>query len=102
MASLFVPKFKEMVKPIEKLLTPKGPGVWTEVCTDALNSILRCIKQRLTLATADPYAPMEVYVSVGEETGLAIITQKHNSDTRVIAMVSRLLTNFELKRMSLE
>jgi hypothetical protein len=60
-----VPNFKELIRPIENLLSPKGTGAWTEECTAALNTILRCIEKRLTLATADPYAPMEVYVSVG-------------------------------------
>jgi hypothetical protein len=73
-ASPFIPNFKERVKPIEELLSPKGPGAWTKQCTQALNDMLRTIEQRLTLATADPYAPMEVYISVGPETGLAVIT----------------------------
>jgi hypothetical protein len=63
-----------LVEPIEQLLSPKGPGVWDEQCTTALNKILRCIEERLTLATADPYAPMDVYVSVGKDTGLAMLT----------------------------
>jgi hypothetical protein len=74
-ASPFVPNFKEIVRPIEGLLSPKGQGEWTPECTAALNTILRCIEERLTLATADPYAPMQVYISVGQDTGLAIITQ---------------------------
>lgn len=73
-ASPFVPDFKRLVGPIEKLLSPKGPGVWTEDCTCALNDILRRIEARLTIATADPYAPMSVYVAAGGESGLAMIT----------------------------
>ena len=80
------------------LLSPKGPGEWTPECTASLNTILRCIEERLTLATADPYGPMQVYVSVGQETGLAIITQEKLGDTRVIAMVSRSLMGYEVKR----
>jgi hypothetical protein len=68
----------------------------------ALNKILRCIEQRLTLATADPYAPMDVYVSVGTDTGLAMLTQTMGKETRVIALVSRSLTPFEQKRSGLE
>jgi hypothetical protein len=101
-ASPFVPNFKTLVEPIEKLLSPKGPGVWTEECTLALNKILRCIEQRLTLATADPYAPMDVYVSVGDESGLAMLTQLAGNEVRVIALVSRSLTSFEQKRTGLE
>ena len=72
--SPFIPNFKERIQPIEQLLSPKGPGIWTEECTNALNEILRCIELRLTLAVANPYSPMELYISVGQETGLAIIT----------------------------
>ena len=90
------------MEPIENLLSPKGPGVWTEECTLALNKVLRCIEQRLTLATADPYAPMDVYVSVGDESGLAMLTQLVGGEVRVIALVSRSLTSFEQKRTGLE
>ena len=90
------------MEPIEKLLSPKGPGVWTEECTLALNKVLRCIEQRLTLATADPYAPMDVYVSVGDESGLAMLTQRLGGEVRVVALVSRTLTAFEQKRTGLE
>jgi RNase H-like domain found in reverse transcriptase len=64
--------------------------------------VLRCIEQRLTLATADPYGPMDVYVSVGSESGLAMITQRVGGEVRVIALVSRSLTSFEKKRTGLE
>lgn len=102
-ASPFVPNFKEQVKPIEQLLSPKGPGEWTEECTQALNNILRTVERRLTLTIADPYRPMEVYVSVGNETGLAVITQEgSNGETHVIALVSRGLTAYEIKRPALE
>ena len=97
-----MPNFKEIVRPIEGLLSPKGQSEWTPECTAALNTILRCIEERLTLATADPYAPMQVYISVGQDTGLAIITQQKGEDTRVIAMVSRSLTGYEMKRTALE
>lgn len=102
-ASPFVPDFKERVQPIEALLSPKGPGEWTEQCTEALNEVLRVIEQRLTLAIADPYQPMDVYISVGRDTGLAMITQQGpNGRIRVIALVSRGLTNYEKKRPPLE
>jgi hypothetical protein len=102
-ASPFIPNFKERIQPIEQLLSPKGHGTWTEECTNALNDILRCIEQRLSLAVADPYEPMELYISIGPETGLVVISQKDShQDTRVIAMISRSLTSFEKKRTLLE
>jgi hypothetical protein len=73
-ASPFIPNFKQRIHPIEQLLSPKGHGTWTEECTTALNDILRCIESRLALAVADPYAPMELYTSIGPETGLVVIT----------------------------
>ena len=74
-AAPFVPNFKEYVRPLEVLLSPKSSGEWTRECTEALNKVLRVIEERLTLAVADPHKHMDVGVSVGAETGMAVITQ---------------------------
>lgn len=98
-----MPDFKEKIRPIEALLSPKGPGEWTAECTAALNDILRVVEQRITLAMADPYGPMDVFVSVGTDTGLAIITQHDpGGATRVVALISRGLTAYEKNRPPLE
>lgn len=102
-ASPFVPNFKEKVRPIEVLLSPKSSGEWTEECTEALNDILRVVEKRLTLAVADPHSPMELYVSVGAATGLVVITQASQwGEVRVIALVGRGLTDYEAQRPPLE
>jgi hypothetical protein len=74
-ASPFVPNFKSLVKPIEKLLSPKSEGLWTEECTAALNAILRLVEKRLTLTLANPREPMQVYVALGDTSGMVVITQ---------------------------
>lgn len=48
-ASPFVPRYKELVAPIERLLSPKGSGEWTAECTSALNELLRVIGDRISL-----------------------------------------------------
>lgn len=102
-AAPFIPNFKEHVRPLEALLSPKGEGVWTQECTEALNRMLRTIERRLTLAIADPYAPMQLYVSVGPATGMVIITQQQpDGEARVVALVSRALTAYEGGRPPLE
>jgi hypothetical protein len=73
-ASPFIPNFKERIKPIEALLSPKSPGVWTKSCTEALNELLRIIECRFTLAIANPHEPLAVDVAVSPDTGLAMIT----------------------------
>jgi hypothetical protein len=42
-AAPFIPDFKDKVKPLEALLSPKGEGVWTQECTEALNEMLRAV-----------------------------------------------------------
>lgn len=43
-AAPFVPGFKERVRPLEALLSPKSAGEWTQECTAALNDILRVVE----------------------------------------------------------
>ena len=49
-ASPFVPGFKRMVAPLEKLLGERGSAVWTTECTDAVNKIARAVFRRMELA----------------------------------------------------
>ena len=74
-AAPFIPDFKRKVRLLEALMSPKSGGVWTQECTQALNEVLRVIKQRLTLAIADPLAPIQMYVATGPETGMAVMSQ---------------------------
>lgn len=39
----FVPKYKQLVKPIEALLSKKRASKWDAKCTDALNKIVTII-----------------------------------------------------------
>ena len=73
-ASPFVPNYKEEVKPLEELLSPKSGGVWSATCTAALNQVLRLIEARATLAIAKPHDPTQVYVYLSEKTGMAMLT----------------------------
>ena len=61
------------------------------------------IERRLTLAIADPHAPLQMYVATSEETGMAVMTQhKADGEVRVVALVSRSLTPYEAGRPDLE
>lgn len=65
--------------------------------------MLRAIEHRLTLTIANPYAPMQVYVSTGPATGMVMITQTlEHETTHVVALVSRSLTAYEASRPPLE
>lgn len=41
----------------------------------ALNELLRDVEKRLTLAIANPHAPLQAYASLGEDTGMVVLTQ---------------------------
>lgn len=101
-ASPFVPNYKELVKPMEALLSPKSGGDWTGACTEALNRVLRVIEQRLTLAIANPDEPIHVFVDVGAGVGMGMLAQDLGGDRRAVALVSRSLTAYEAGRPPLE
>ena len=75
-ASSFIPDYKRKVRPIEALLSPSGPGQWTPECTLALNGLLRDVEKRLALVIAKPSKPVEVHVSLGPESGMAVLSQR--------------------------
>jgi hypothetical protein len=97
-ASPFVPDYKRLVRPIEALLGARDDARWTAECTEALNEIARVVFQRLTLAIPDAHAPLEVHVSVGEETGGVVMVQ----GGRAISLLGRRLTKTERKRCDFE
>ena len=47
--SPFIPKYKMIVAPIEKLLLARGPTAWTEKCTEAVNQLLQWVFARVEL-----------------------------------------------------
>ncbi len=102
-ASPFIPNYKQKVAPIEALLSPSGPGEWTEECTAALNLLLRDVERRLTLTVARPKDPVELHVSLGPTSGMvALFQRREGGDARVVGLVSRMLTPYELSRPPLE
>lgn len=64
--SHFVPRFKELVAPLEALLSPKGGGCWTEACTEAANRLVQVIFSQIQLHQADPYGVLHLYPSFGD------------------------------------
>jgi hypothetical protein len=60
----FVPEFKKLIAPMEKLLSPASDGRWTQECTEACNQLVKVIFGRITLHQADVSLPLIVYPSV--------------------------------------
>ena len=96
-ASGFVPEFKALVAPLEKLLSPASEGVWTQECTDCSNRLVKVIFSKITLHQADPYAPLTVYPSLGGEIGFVAVTQVQSLVEKPVAFLSRHMTKGELK-----
>lgn len=102
-ASPFIPDYKRKVRPIEALLSPSSSGEWTMECTLALNSLLRDVERRLTLTIAKPCEPVEIHVALGPESGMVVLSQRQDDDdVRVVGLVSRMLTMYEMSRPPLE
>ncbi len=70
----FVPEFKQLVAPLEALLSPASDGLWTQECTQACNNLVQVIFSRITLHSADPYKPLVCYPSVQGEVGFVALT----------------------------
>ena len=102
-ASPFIPDYKKKVAPIEALLSPSGPGAWTAECSAALNLLLRDVEPRLTLTIARPRDRVELHVSLGPTSGMVVLFQRREGgEVRVVGLVSRMLTAYELSRPPLE
>jgi hypothetical protein len=71
----FVPEFKELITPLEKILSPSHDGVWSEECTTSVNKLLKIIFGRITLHSAHPYRPLTIYPSTCETVGFLAATQ---------------------------
>lgn len=98
----FVPEFKELIRPIEALLSPQSEGVWTAECTAACNKLVQVIFGRITLTSADPHKMIYAYPSLGEHVGFLALTQSVRGVERPVAFLSRYLTKTEQKWGELE
>lgn len=71
----FVPEFKQLISPLEKILNPQHDGTWGEECTEAVNQLLKIIFGKITLHSAHPYRPVTVYPSAYDGVGFLAATQ---------------------------
>ena len=74
-ASPHLANFKAHIRPIEALLSGKGRVLWTEQCTQALNSLLRGVYARVRLVPADPAGALVMYPSVQGGVGFVACCQ---------------------------
>jgi hypothetical protein len=98
----FVPHFKQLVAPIEALLSPKAEGTWTEECTRAVNELVRVIFAQIHLHQADPYGALTFYPSAGDQVAFLAATQVQGGKEVPVAFLSRYMTATELKWTQLE
>ena len=101
-AAGFVPEFKQLVAPIEKLLRPGSDGTWTQECTGSANKLVKVIFSKITLFQGDPCQPLHVYPSLGQGVGFVAVTQMQQGEERPVACLSRQLSKSEMKWGALE
>ena len=75
-ASGFIPKYKELVKPLEALLGRQQKAVWKQKHTTLLNTLLALVFHRLQLHLPDPYAPILIYPGVRDDVSTIVMTQR--------------------------
>jgi hypothetical protein len=98
----FVPEFKQLMAPLEKLLAPSNDGKWTAECTEACNRLVQVIFGRITLHSADPTQPLMAYPSVQDNIGFLAITQLIAATEKPVAFLSRYMTKTEQSWGALE
>jgi hypothetical protein len=73
-AAPFIPHFKQLVEPIEKLLSPKNEGIWTPECTQAVNRLVQVMFAQVQLHQADPYGVISMHPTTAGHLGFVTLT----------------------------
>ncbi len=102
-AAPFIPNYKQLVRPIEALLTRRCNPKWTEPCTNALNKLVKLIFSRVRLELPDCNKPFFIYPGVHDGVGAVVIAQKGKEGKELpVLMVGRRMLLTEQKMTHLE
>ena len=70
-----MPRYKQLICPVEALLPVDSMFEWTYNCTDAVNNILVLVFTRLKLRLPDHTLPFDLYVGFDDDVDTAILSQ---------------------------
>ena len=74
-ASTFVPRYKQLIRPVEALLPVDSTFEWTRNCTNAVNNILALVFNCLKLRLPDHTLPFDLYIGFDDHVDTVILSQ---------------------------
>ena len=87
-----MPRYKQLIRPVEALLPGDSTFEWTHDCTDAVNNILALVFTRLKLRLPDHTLPFDLYVGFDDDVDTAILSQASVGHEYPVAVLSRQAT----------
>ena len=70
-----MPRYKQLIHPVEALLPGDSMFEWTHDCTNAVNNILVLVFTRLKLRLPDHTLPFDLYVGFNDDVYTEILSQ---------------------------
>ena len=87
-----MPRYKQLIRPVEALLPGDSTFEWTRDCTDAVNNILALVFTRLKLRLPDRRLPCDLYVGFNDDVDTASLSQASAGHEYPVAVLSRWAT----------
>ena len=90
-----MPKFADIVYPLNSLLRKDSPFEWTSECDAAFSQLKFLLTSEPLLRHFDPSAPTEVHCDASGIGIGGVLVQRHNDEEHVVAYTSRSLSKAE-------
>ena len=87
-----MPRYKQLIHPVEALLPVDSTFEWTRNCTDAVSNILALVFTCLKLRLPDHTLPFDLYVGFDDDVDTAIFSQTWAGHEYPVAVLSRWAT----------
>ena len=87
-----MPKYKQLIHPVEALLPGDITFEWMHDCTNAVNNILALVFTRLKLRLPDHQLPFDLYVGFDDDADTAVLSQILAGHEYPVAVLSRRAT----------
>ena len=84
-----MPRYKQLIRPVEALLPGDSTFEWTRDCTDAVNNILVVVFTHLKLHLPDHQLPFDLYIGFDDVVDTAILSQTSAGHEYPVAVLSR-------------
>ena len=87
-----MPRYKQLIRPVEALLPVDSTFEWTRDCTNAVNNILALVFTRLKLCLLDHMLPFDLYVGFDDDVNTGILSQTSAGHEYPVAVLSQWAT----------